>query len=419
MTKTPNSAATATKSKELTPEELNEKIALTGNLADLSPAQRMAYYERYCRHLGLDPITRPFDVLTTFEENGAATTKLYANASCSSQLADKREVTYGKPETEYNEKLGLLTIHVQATMPSSAGTRSCWRRGVAHVDGLKGKRLENAIKKAETQAHRRATLALCGVAMPDESEIEDIPGAQTTRLHANAPLAIPTAKEIFDDPRPLPDTPLPEAWTADTTSREIADQQIANQINAGLKKIADEVKAEAPKPDPTPGLTPTLTPSQQKVSDAVMGLYKEHKKAKADTLLVIEKFLGRPVKASKELSDDEAERVFAHLQTLMAALSEPDQPAPTKSVFGPNNRAHNAEIGKEIDEAIKRLTILQVPFAQLCADWTDMVEREVSGRRVDNRYALDDEEAQAVLIFLQDRIAEAERQATSEKPAEV
>lgn len=486
MTKQPGNAGAA-KPKELTEEEINAKIALTGNLADLSPERQMGYYARYCAHLGLDPITRPFDLLTTFEENGTPKTVLYANASCSAQLADKRQVTYSKPELEYNEKLGLLTINVQAMVSVDHGMiRSCWRRGVAHVEGLKGKRLENAIKKAETQAHRRATLALCGVAMPDESEIEDIPGAHTSPLQLDSatggiyekigdlirarnledssglrryfldslvsgkyrgvaqmlgidvatiedlarmierkapptkPVEIPTAKEIFEDPRPLPDTPLPEAWTGDTAAREIADQEIANKISAGLKTIHDEVKAEAPKPatpDPVPALAPTLTPAQQKVADASMVLMREHKKERAEIVEAIREAVGRSASKSSELSDEEAEKAFAVLQTWASTLAGLKH-EPTKTKYGQKNPAHNAEIAKELDEVMKRLTILRVPFGPLLEDMVDLVEREVSGRKITTRYELDDDEAQAVLIFLRERIVEAERKA-SEKPAEV
>lgn len=450
MNKQANTTNTA-RAKELSPEELQAKIALTGNLADLTPEQQMSYYARYCQHLGLDPITRPFDLLTTFEENGTQKTILYANASCSAQLADKREVSYTRPEMEHDKALGVLIVRVQAMMATASGNRSCWRSGVAHIEGLKGRRLENAIKKAETQAHRRATLALCGVAMPDESEIEDIGTALVVAPHPQA--EFPTVKEVFDTPRPLPDTPLPQAWTEDSAARQIADQEIANKINAGLKTISDEIAAEAPAPlaaedlderakqiaeareknikapvpvsidpthareilvaekkareqDPVPALKPTLTPSQQKVSDAVMMLFKEHKRAKAETLLVIEKFLGRPVKASKDLTDEEAERVFAHLQAQAAELSE-NKPAPTKTKYNQKNRAHAKEVADAIDEAIKRLTVLRVPFGPLFDSMAELVEREF-GRAITTRYELIDEEAQSVLEYLQTRILEKE-----------
>lgn len=248
---------------------------------------------------------------------------------------------------------------------------------------------------------------------------------------APAPVELfPTAKEIFDDSHPLSNTPLPEAWTADTPAREIADQEIANKIGAELKTIAAEVAAEAPaatqattnriaearekniapakpNPDPVPALAPTLTAAQQKVSDAVMLLFKEHKQAKVDTLLVIEKFLGRPVKASKDLSDEDAEKVFAHLQTLASELSADTKPESPPVKYNRKTRGHNEQIAKAIDEAMKRLTILNVPFGPVLDSIAELVEREF-GRRIANRYELNDEEAQSVLEYLQTRILEKE-----------
>lgn len=163
------------------PQELIAKIALTGNLAPLSEEQRWDYYQAYCRYLGLDPITRPFDILTRTEKDGSKIVTLYANASCSSQIADLRGVNYGRPEIEFNDGVGILTVWVKASLPSG---RERWGDGVVHIQALGGKTLENALKKATTQAHRRATLALCGISMPDESEIEDILTAQTARIAA-------------------------------------------------------------------------------------------------------------------------------------------------------------------------------------------------------------------------------------------
>jgi hypothetical protein len=257
----------------------------------------------------------------------------------------------------------------------------------------------------------------------------------------------PTAREIFDDPDPrlTPHTPLPSAWTDDSAARQLADQEIANKINAGLKTIAEEITAEAPEPtqttteriaeareknikpaltpiltvegnqsppapyldDPVPALKPTLTPAQQKVSDAVTSLLKEHERTKAETLLVIEKLAGRPVKASKDLSDAEAERVFAHLQNLAAQYLENAKPEPTKPAYNQKTRAHGEQIGHAIDLAIKRLTILNVPFGPVSDSIAELVEREF-GRRIANRYEMNDEEAQSALEYLQTRILERE-----------
>jgi len=281
------------------------------------------------------------------------------------------------------------------------------------------------------------------------------------------PVAEPTAREIFDTPRPLPDSPLPAAWTDDSAARQLADQQIANTINKGLKKISDEIAAEAPaplapgdvdkraqqiadeqapsvfdnepmppdnraeqiadarerhigtpaEPDPVPALKPTLSAAQQKVSDAVMSAWKEHKKDKKAMLEIIGGFLGRPVKASKELTDDEAERVFTHLQTLASQWSAGFTGAPTKTVHNQKNPAHSIELSKALDQAFKRLTVLGVPFGPLSQEIADLIEREVSGRKIETRYDMDNDEAQAALEFLQARILDREKE-LAEKTAE-
>jgi hypothetical protein len=50
--------------------------------------------------------------------------------------------------------------------------------GAVSIAGLKGEAKANALMKAETKARRRVTLALCGLGVLDESEIETIPGAR-------------------------------------------------------------------------------------------------------------------------------------------------------------------------------------------------------------------------------------------------
>src|SRR5215469_160761 len=94
----PGPQTIAPKLPELTPEQIRAKIALTGNLADLSQEQQWEYYQQYCAYLGLDPITKPFDLIMTYEQDGTHRTVLYANASCSTQIANNRDIRYDKPE---------------------------------------------------------------------------------------------------------------------------------------------------------------------------------------------------------------------------------------------------------------------------------------------------------------------------------
>lgn len=436
--------------KELTEQELTAQIALTGNLAGLSPEQQMTYYARYCQHLGLDPITRPFDLLTTFEENGSAKTILYASASCSSQLADKRQVTYGKPETEFNKELGILTVRVEAMMYiENNRIRSCWRSGVAHIEGLKGKRLENAIKKAETQAHRRATLALCGIAMPDESEVEDIQGSQTSPVEVNSATGpiydkigeLLRAQKLEDSSgarRFVLDGIFRGAYQAvgqylnisPETIRDLAKKagvinpqaqahsEIQDDLTAAQEKIADLQNQRKPEPkktsDPTPGLAPTLTAAQQRVSDAGMSAWKEHGKDKATVLHLISQYVGRAIKRSADLTDDEAEKVFGYLQTCATQWAAEKEQNNQVIKYDPKNRAHGAAAGKELDGLVLKLAMLGVKTPDLEQLIAGLAYNEL-GREIENRFALNNEECAAMNELLKAEIAKLEAQKAAEQ----
>ena len=247
---------------------------------------------------------------------------------------------------------------------------------------------------------------------------------------------MPTAKEIFDTPRPLPDAPLPAAWTDDSAARHVADLEAANKIKTGLKTIANEIKAEAPKdvptipdlkqgiqnnldahtqeaakpepqPDPVPALKPTLTAAQQKVIDGITSACKEHGKDKAEVWELVYKYIGRKIKRSAELGDEEAERVFTYLQTLASEWSAQAKPESAPAKYDRKNPAHNAQLAKAIEDEIKKLTILGQPFGPLSDLIAELVEREF-GRKIAHRYELTDEEAIAVIEFLQYRILEKE-----------
>jgi hypothetical protein len=64
--------------------------------------------------------------------------------------------------------------------------------GAVAIAGLKGEALANALMKAETKAKRRVTLSISGLGMLDETEAEDLPGAQRVALPDYTP---PPAKE--------------------------------------------------------------------------------------------------------------------------------------------------------------------------------------------------------------------------------
>ncbi len=154
-------------STEISPEIINSLI-LTGDMSKLTPAQQTQYYVAVCKDLGLNPLTQPFAIIVL---QGKKT--LYATKGCTQQLANIRKI-----DTEVlsrDIKDSVYIVSVRATMPDGRKTDE---DGIVGISGLKGQDLANAMLKAITKAKRRAVLALCGLNMSDETEIDDTPRSE-------------------------------------------------------------------------------------------------------------------------------------------------------------------------------------------------------------------------------------------------
>ena len=151
-------------------EELLAKIVQSGDLAMLSESDRLIYYFNYCRQLGLNPLSRPFDYI---QDKGKIS--LYPNAQAASQLRDKRNVSTRILREECLLNGEIYSVLVEARI----GDRIEQATGKVSLVGLDGKSKANAMKKAETQARRRATLAIVGLdSIGDEDRrapISDMP----------------------------------------------------------------------------------------------------------------------------------------------------------------------------------------------------------------------------------------------------
>lgn len=145
-------------------------VILNGDLSKLSGTQRVEYYNGYCSRLGLDPYTKPFDLLKL---NGREI--LYCTRSGAQQLNKLHNVSHQITSREINEMAGVYIVTARASLPDGRFTESL---GAANINELKGDAWGNAAMKAETKAKRRATLDLLGLGVLDETEIETIPAAK-------------------------------------------------------------------------------------------------------------------------------------------------------------------------------------------------------------------------------------------------
>lgn len=146
-----------------------ERVLIGGDLAKLSPEQRVVYYNQVCESLGLNPLTKPFQYLHL---NGK--TVLYATKDCTEQLRQIHNISLSIVDRVNMD--GVYVVTARAVRGSDG--RQDESIGAVPLPSQAGEAKANAIMKCETKAKRRVTLSICGLGMLDESEIESIPDAK-------------------------------------------------------------------------------------------------------------------------------------------------------------------------------------------------------------------------------------------------
>jgi hypothetical protein len=252
--------------------EVLERVIVQGDLAQLTPAERVTYYRRVCESLGLNPLTRPFDYIVL---NGRLT--LYARKDAADQLRRIHGISVRIVAREMIETLGLYVVTARATTPDGREDESI---GAVPVKGLTGEALANAIMKAETKAKRRVTLSIVGLGWTDESEVESIPEASAVQVDHET-------GEILNQPSPAtpatPATPEPAR--------------------------ASEGQNEAKRP----------TDKQYRLLGVLIdrvGLSRE------DAPLYISALIRREIHSAREMTREEVSLAIDHLQLLAEMLDE-------------------------------------------------------------------------------------------------
>ena len=179
--------------------EKAEAAIIEGDLSRLTPAERVAYYNRVCDALGLLATTKPFGYIVL---SGKLT--LYAMKGCTDQLRKIHGVSLDINSITIED--GICVVSVSAT--DSAG-RSDTDIGAVVCGHLKGEDLANAKMRAVTKAKRRVTLSLCGLGFLDESEVTSIPEARVVREVVPTPTPTPAPDLPQPAPRPLLFVPQP------------------------------------------------------------------------------------------------------------------------------------------------------------------------------------------------------------------
>ncbi len=207
-----------------------EQVLIGGDLAKLTPDQRVEYYNSVCESVGLNPLTQPFAYITL---NGKLT--LYALRACTDQLRSVHGVSVEEMSEGERDGVFIVTAKVR-----NAQGRTDMAKGAVNVNGLKGEALANALMKAETKAKRRATLSICGLGMLDETEVSDIPNARPAATPAKPTLAPPPAPKTAAPETPEA-PPAPAEAPADPALAWLAEQM---EVIAGIHNAKDLSKWE-------------------------------------------------------------------------------------------------------------------------------------------------------------------------------
>ena len=209
---------------------LAEQVAVIGDLAQLTPQQRMAYYSRVCESLGINPYTQPFQYIRLNNK-----LVLYATRTAADQLRKRNGVSLDAPDIQFADGLVIVTVTGRA-----ADGRTDTEIGAVPLGNLQGEARANAIMKAVTKAKRRLTLSICGLGWLDETEVETIRDAR--------PVTVTDDGEIVDEPpgpspsRPAQSTPPANGKTAAQAATDLgppSDEDTAiSEANGDFANVA-------------------------------------------------------------------------------------------------------------------------------------------------------------------------------------
>jgi hypothetical protein len=262
---------------KLTPFEVIERVITSGDLANMAPDARIAFYWRTCESLGLNPLTRPFEFITL---NGKLT--MYARKDATDQLRKVNGVSVTSIRREVDNELGLATVYAKGVDRTG---REDEGEGVVTIKGLSGEALANALMKAATKAKRRLTLSLVGLGFLDESELpegtapdvdaltgelvtkakpksllESVQEQQAKLAETSETTAVPEYASPTTSDAPPADEPLEGLFT------EVVDEAPAGPDSA---HFADTIRASAEASGLTGALT---TPMRGSLAKALAGI---------------------------------------------------------------------------------------------------------------------------------------------------
>lgn len=163
-------------------------LVLDGDIGKMPERLRVEYYKHRCRVLGLDPGENPFQLIRL---NGRLV--LYATKTCANALTRVNKLSVEIRSTRIDGD--LVIVDARASDPSG---RFCDDVGVVDLVVEKQLGKANALMKAITKAKRRAVLALVGLGVLDDSEVDGVRGASRVTMNLETGAIEPEPENVID-----------------------------------------------------------------------------------------------------------------------------------------------------------------------------------------------------------------------------
>jgi len=251
-----------------TSQELISNLVLNGDISKMSSEMKVEYYNKLCHSLNLNPVTKPFQIIS-FQSK----TILYATKDCTEQLRKINKVSIVDLTQDISNGLCISKCKVQ-----DKDNRYDIATGAVAIANLKGGDLANAIMKSETKAKRRATLSICGLGILDESELDTMPEYKTADITqvTTADFSANPFKEM-SEAKDL-DT-LKKVWTQnkplqhDKTFQELKEKR---KVELTEVKVEDIIPEEVPVNRPDSELKDLSRMNSFKTISGLDGYYQHY-----------------------------------------------------------------------------------------------------------------------------------------------
>jgi hypothetical protein len=256
----------------------------TGDLYQLTNAQRVAHYLNLCRSVGLSPLSRPYQWIAFKEsEDTPAVLTLYFKPTAAAQALRNNHISVHFPRREIVGELFVVEAH--GTAPDGregVGTKYVPLTG--KFGRLKDRRLANALMSAETGALRRLALNMGVASGPDPEEA----GRTIRNVYVDGTGAI--LEQPTEEQRHLSEHPEVAAAIGEPTYETTAADWPEHEHDLPDQRPRP---AEYDPPKRPAGPPPTLRPTKEQIDRLLGAWFAAIKGSSLDDDTERHRFVGR------------------------------------------------------------------------------------------------------------------------------